>query len=434
MWGLYQAGMVLALALGGPVLLARRGRHYLATLPGRCGRHRGEAVQGALWLHAVSVGEVGVAATLARDLPAELPLLVTTVTPTGQARARAAFAGRGAVAYLPFDLAFAVDRFFARFHPRALVLVEGDYWPLVLATARRRGLPVAVVNGRVSDRGFGRMRRLRPLVRRLLGGVDRFGVQSDLDRERLLALGVPAERVVVTGNLKYETAEPRRDRALEARLSELAGGRPILVAGSTMAGEEGEVAAAFAALGGGERALLLLAPRHPERCGEVAALVAGRGFAVARRSALGGEGASGGEAAGGAAAGSGGRTDVLLLDTMGELAGLYAAAAAAFIGGTLVPTGGHNPLEPARLGVAVAAGPSMENFREVARRFDAAGAWRRVADAGELARVWGEWLADPVAAREQGARAAALVALNRGAAERTLELLGPILAEVQGAG
>jgi 3-deoxy-D-manno-octulosonic-acid transferase len=478
LWLLYEAGLGLALLIAGPFLLARRGRHYLPTLAGRlggAGREGGDgagresavggsrdgggggrdgaveeaggkgaaapcepasldetgaarrggsrtaAWRGSLWLHAVSVGEVGVAATLARALPPDLPLLVTTVTPTGQALARRAFAGRAQVAYLPFDLRPAVRRFWRRFAPAALVLVEGDYWPLLLREARRRGLPVAVVNGRVGDRSFRRMQRLRPLARLLFSGIERFGMQSAEDRGRLQALGVEAARLAVTGNLKFETAEPRADRGLAAVLGRLAGGRPVAIAGSTMPGEEEQVLAAFTALGGGRRALLVLAPRHPERWDEVDRLLRARGLAVARRSRLD---------LPPAAAGAEGVTapDAVLLDSLGELAALYSEAAAAFIGGTLVPTGGHNPLEAARYGIPIAAGPSMHNFRDMAERFDRAGAWRRVADAAELGRVWEEWLADPAAARRQGERAAALLAENRGALAGSLALLAPILA------
>lgn len=422
LWGLYQLAMAALLALAGPVLLLLRGRHYLPTLPGRLGRYRGEVVGGALWLHAVSVGEVAVAAALVRGLPPELPLLVTTVTPTGQQRARALFGDRPAtaVAYLPFELAFAVRRFFRRFSPRALVLVEGDLWPLVLRAARRRGLPTAVVNGRVSDATLGRLLRLRPLARRLYGAVDRWGVQSEQDRRRLAALGLGAERLSVTGNLKYESPEPPPLPALEERLAELAAGRPLLVAGSTMAGEEEQVAAAFAALGGGRRALLVIAPRHPERWDEAARLLERQGLVVRRRSRLD--------------AGPAARPDVLLLDTLGELAGLYRYAAAAFIGGTLVPTGGHNPLEPARFAVATAVGPSMENFRDMAERFTAAGAWARVSGAEELAAAWRHWLDDPAEAAAVGGRAAALVEANRGALQRSLQLLAPLVEAVRRGG
>jgi 3-deoxy-D-manno-octulosonic-acid transferase len=415
LWGLYQLAAGAALLAAGPFLLARRGSHYLPTLSGRLGRHAGGTpgppAKGALWIHAVSVGEVGVAATLARALPGEVPLLVTTVTPTGQARAWAAFAGRAAVAYLPFDLGFAVSRFFRRFEPGALVLVEGDYWPLILREARRRGLPVAVVNGRVGDRSFRRMRRLRPLLSTLFSGVGRFGVQSPEDRERLIRLGVAPERVAVTGNLKYESPEPESKPKLEETLRALAAGRPLLLAGSTMAGEEEPVLDAFEALGGGERALLVLAPRHPERWDEVDALLRSRGIDAVRRSRL--------------AAGL--RPAVVLLDSLGELAALYRLAAAAFIGGTLVSTGGHNPLEAARFGVPVAVGPSMHNFREMAEAFDRASAWCRVADARGLEEAWRGWLDDPAAAREQGERARRLLDENRGALARTLEMLAPIL-------
>jgi 3-deoxy-D-manno-octulosonic-acid transferase len=411
LWGLYQLATGAALVAAGPFLLARRGGHYLPTLPGRLGRSaRAPRVRGALWLHAVSVGEVGVAATLTRALPPEIPLLVTTVTPTGQERALKTFAGRAEVDYLPFDLGFAVRRFFRRHEPRALVLVEGDYWPLLLREARRRGLPVAVINGRVGDRSFRRMRRLHRLLDPLFAGVDRFGVQSGQDRERLAALGIPPERIAVTGNLKYESPEPPGKPDLEEDLRRLAAGRSILLAGSTMAGEEELVLEAFQQVG---EALLLLAPRHPERWNDVETLLRSRGIAYVRRSSL--------------PSPSSGRPAVVLLDSLGELAGLYRLAAAAFIGGTLVPTGGHNPLEAARFGVPLAVGPSMHNFREMAAAFDRAGAWRRVNDSGALAAAWREWLDDSAAARETGERGLRLLEENRGALARTLEMLEGIL-------
>ena len=422
MWILYQIAHAVLLLLAAPVLLVLRGRHYLPTLPGRLGGHSGPVVRGPVWLHAVSVGEVAVAATLARALPEDVPLLVTTVTPTGQQRAREIF-GRGSrfeprasVAYLPFDLGFAVRRFLRRFEPRALVLVEGDYWPLILRHVRRRGLPVAVVNGRVGDANARRLARLGPLTRPLFRAVDRFGVQSPRDRDRLIAAGVDPERITVTGNLKYESPEPVRRPELETRIRELASGRPVLVAGSTMRGEEPQVLDAFEALD--RAALLLLAPRHPERWDDVGRLLAQRasrrGSRSLRRSEWGPDARR--------PAPEGG-IDVLLLDSLGELAGLYALAHAAFIGGTLVPTGGHNPLEPARFAVPVVAGPSMENFRDMAAELDRDGAWVRACDAHELAAVWNRWLADPDAAREVGRRGATVVERNRGALERTLAML-----------
>lgn len=420
MWLLYQILYAVTLLVAAPFLLLRRGGHYLRTLPGRLTIRlpppRGDR---PLWLHAVSVGEVGVAHTLAAALPEDTPLLVTTVTPTGQERARAQVAGRADVTYLPVDLGFAVSRFLRRCRPGALVLVEGDYWPLVLARLHRRGVPVAVINGRVGDATFRRLRWMRPLLRHYFGAVGRFGVQSAEDRRRLVALGVDAARVEVTGNLKFDTPEPVPLPALAAHLERLAGGRPLLVAGSTMEGEEEQVLAAFRAAGGGDRALLVLAPRHPERWDEVARLVAAEGFETARRSRL--------EQEGGGHGGGSARPDVLLLDSLGELASVYRHAAVAFIGGTLVPTGGHNPLEPARFGVPIAVGPSLENFRDMAALFDAADAWQRVDDATALGDACHRWLDDPAAARLVGERAQRLVDANRGAVERTRALIEPLL-------
>jgi 3-deoxy-D-manno-octulosonic-acid transferase len=253
------------------------------------------------------------------------------------------------------------------------------------------------------------MRRLRRLLGPLFAGVGRFGVQSAQDRDRLLELGIEPGRVAVTGNLKYESPEPARKPELEEALRELAGGRPLLLAGSTMPGEEAMVLDAFRRAGGGEKAFLVLAPRHPERWNEVDALL--RGENAVRRTALP----------------AAGRPAVVLLDSLGELAGLYRLAAAAFIGGTLVPTGGHNPLEAARFGVPLAVGPAMFNFREMAEAFDRAGAWKRVADSGELGAVWREWLNEPETGREIGGRALRLVEENRGAVGKTMAMLKEVL-------
>lgn len=425
MWKLYQTAMASALLLAAPYLLARRGRHYLTTFPGRLGRFEGACQEGAVWLHAVSVGEVGVARTLARALPESLPLLVTTVTPTGQSQARAAFQKpRSTVTYLPFDLRFAVERFFNRFRPAALILIEGDYWPLVLATAKRRGVPVAVVNGRISQRSFPRLRRLQRLSPRLnrafFSSIERFGVQTSEDERRLVELGVDAERIHATGNLKYDTPEPQSHPELEAAIRQLADGRAILVAGSTMNGEEQLLLDALERRGGGEGLLLVLAPRHPERWDGVARELSRRPAPWVRRSDL----PKGDETARADA----GRIDVVLLDSLGELASLYRVADIAFIGGTLVPTGGHNPLEPARFGVPVLVGPSMDNFQQIAADFEGAEAWSQVRNANELGEVLGAWLDDPELARETGRRAAELIASGRGAVGRTLELLEPLLA------
>ncbi len=413
MWLLYQLATTVALILAAPFLLIGRGGHYLPTLRGRLGLAPPPSPgERPLWIHAVSVGEVGVADTLIQALPSELPLLVTTVTPTGQARARARFADRAAVTYLPFELGLPVRRLFDRYEPRALVLVEGDLWPLVLREAVRRQLPVMVVNGRVGLRSFRRMRRLRALLGPLLQPVKRFAVQGSGDRQRLEELGVEPERIVETGNLKFDTPTPPATPQAEALVRRLAGGRPVLMAGSTMSGEEAAALTGLREAGGGDAAMLVLAPRHPERWGEVAELLTRSGLEITRRSAPGATS----------------RPAVLLLDSLGELAGLYRLAAGAFVGGTLVPTGGHNPLEAARFAVPVVVGPSMENFADIAARFDAEDAWARVTDGAELGAVWQRWLAAPQEAPALGERGRQIVEANRGALDRTLELLVPLTA------
>ncbi len=418
MWILYQTAVAAALAVAGPLLLLRRGRHYLPTLRGRLGGYDGRRVEEPLWLHAVSVGEARVAATLAAGLGAERDLVVTTTTPTGQQQAIALLGSRAAIAYFPFDLGFAVRRFLGRFAPRALVLVEGDYWPLVLRHARRRSIPIAVVNGRVGDGTFRRWQRWKSLARRLYGAVDRFAVQTQLDRERLEALGVEARRIHVTGNLKFDAEAPPPAEEAEACLEALAGGRPIVVAGSTMPGEEATVLDAFRRATGGREALLVVAPRHPERWNEVAGEIEGGGFTLVRRGDL--EPAQAAEA---------GRPDVVLLDSLGELAAIYRLAVAAFVGGTLAPTGGHNPIEPALFGVPTAVGPSMHNFKDTAARFDEAAAWRRVAEVDDLAAFFGAALDGDL--EELGIRARELVESHRGATARTLEALAPLLARLE---
>jgi len=427
-WTVYQLLVVMALMVAAPFLLAGRGRHYLATLRGRLGLDFGPSSQDVppidrVWIHAVSVGEVAVAATLIAKLPKDLPLVVTTVTPTGQDHANQLFgvsaSHRVKVAYLPFDVGFAVSRFFKSFAPTCLILVEGDYWPLILETARRRNVPVAVVNGRVGKRSGDRLKRI-PWLSKILffDAIHRFAMQTPLDGRRLVEGGAASERIQVVGNLKFDSAVPEPKPQLEATLERLANGRAILLAGSTMAGEDPQVLDAFLGLGAGDRALLLLAPRHPQRFDSAADLLRERSLTFLRRSNL--DSNQPGDPS------TAGSPDVVLLDTLGELASLYRIADIAFIGGTLVPTGGHNPLEPALFSVPTVVGPAMTNFQEIADQFDEAGAWGRVADSAELTALWKTWLANPQEAREFGLRASDLLAANRGALERTLSLLNPL--------
>lgn len=422
MWFLYQLAMAAGLGVAAPVLLARRGRHYLPTLPARLGRLPEARGTSPLWLHAASVGEAGVAATLARALPPDLDLVVTTVTPTGQAAAEKLFepltaGGRSVVVtYLPFDLGLLVGRFLDRYAPRGLVLFESELWPLLLRDCRRRSIPVAVLNARISDRSYGRMKRAGRLYRRfLLDPLGRLGAQSPQDEERLLSLGARPARTSLTGNLKFDTPEPLPVAGLEQALRDLAADRPILVAGSTMPGEEPIVLDAFERLG--REALLVLAPRHPERFDEVWREVEARSLAAMRRSRI--------VAAAGALPASAPR--IVLLDSLGELASIYRLASAAFIGGTLVPTGGHNPIEAARFGVPVIVGPSMENFRRIARDLEAADGLTLAPDGEALTEAWRRLLDRPDEAAEQGRRGLAIVDRNRGAVKRSVELLSELV-------
>ncbi len=432
MWVLYQIAIVALLLVAAPVLFIRRGRHYLETLPARLGRLPPAGGDRPLWLHAASVGETTVAATLARSLPADLDLVVTSVTPTGQAEAKRLFGplarnGRNVVVtYLPFDLGPWHERFLRRYSPRALVLLESELWPLLLRRCRRRGMPVLVLNTRISDRSFARMKRARRGVRRLLlDPVGRFGAQSPQDVERLLSLGASPAQVMLTGNLKFDSPEPPSIARLETALRRLAARRPIIVAGSTMPGEEEQVLEAFCRLG--RDAMLILAPRHPERFEGAWRELKERALVALRRSllavggnvervALSAEDLQGEER-------DGAPPDAILLDTLGELASVYRLANVAFIGGTLVPTGGHNPIEAARFGVPVTVGPSMENFRRIAADFQAAEALTVVGDSAALSAAWRRLLDDSDAAAAQGGRGRDLVERNRGAVERSAALL-----------
>jgi 3-deoxy-D-manno-octulosonic-acid transferase len=448
-WLGYQALYALLSLVAAPFLWMKKGglkrdglRHYLATLPGRTTRDLPEMPVGCraescrtVWLHAVSVGEAMVATTLVQTLVKTLPddvcVVVTTVTPTGQRQARNGLKrlienGRVAVTYLPFDLRPFLSRFHRRFRPTALVLVEGDFWPLTLSDAKCRGLAVAVVNGRSSDRAFGRQRRLGRVNDVFYRHVDVFGVQTADDARRFEALGVDPAKLHVTGNLKFDAPPPDEKPELERTIRALAGDRPILVAGSTMGSTGGATADpsedemvldAFEAVGEAHDAVLVLAPRHPERFGAVADLLVRRGLPFVRRSET---------AAVDTAVES---PAVILLDTLGELSRVYCLARAAFIGGTLVPTGGHNPLEPAQFAVPTVVGPSMHNFREMAAIFDREGAWSRVDDTAGLARQWTAWLDDAAAAEAVGRRGRRLLEDGAGAVARSLALIEPLLAK-----
>lgn len=408
----HTAKLLLDLLLVQPFLALARGGEYRRFLVGRMGGRTQPAGRGGLWIQAPAAGEIRLAASLLRTLPESLPVVITTYFGNGNSQrlAREAFGDRVALAYLPYPLEPALLRFRRHFAPRAYLQIESRGWPLLPASLHAPRIPLTLVNAYVAERQ--RRQLERPLLRPLLTRLSAVGAQSEEDRERLVELGVPRERVAVTGNLKFELPEPEPIPELETRLRSLAGGRPILVAGSVEPGDESlAVLEAFGDLGGGAHALLLLAPRGPKVAGEVETLARREGYETVRRTALP----------------DSGRPDVVLLDSLGELARLYRLATAAFVGATLVPRGGHNPLEAARFGVPVAVGPSMQHFESIATLFDRAAAWRRVGDASELAAVWKSWLDDPAAARDVGERGSRLIEENRGALQRSLELLEPVL-------
>ena len=370
-----------------------------------------------IWVHAVSVGEVLAVSRLVAELDAALPefrVVVSTTTRTGQALARERF-GMERVFYAPLDLPWAVRRRIEELKPRMLVLAETEFWPNLLAGCFRRGIPVVVVNARISDRSWPRYLRLKRLWRPILGRLTRVLAQTETDAERLRALGCGG--VAVGGNLKFDVRASRESSATKL-LEELGGGLRFVVAGSTLEGEEEELLAAWPkVLDSDPELVMVLAVRHPERLGSVVALLEGSGFRWRRRSAMGKAALAAGE--------------IVLLDSMGELASMYSLAAVAFVGGSLVAAGGHNPLEPAQFGVPVVMGEHYENFRgivEAMRR--AGGIW--IEEPGDLQIGLSELVADRRLAAEIGERGRAIYMAEGGATGRVVEAIRDVLAGVQG--
>ena len=367
---------------------------------------------GGVWIQAVSVGEVELSRRLLRELRdrhCELPVLVTATTATGLALAGRTMAGAATVVACPLDLPGAVSNVFDGVRPRLLVLVETELWPELMHQASKRGVPVAVVNGRLSDASVTRYRRLGRIMRPLLEPLSLVLVRDFSDAERFTSLGIPEGCIQVTGNIKYDLEPDAEPLRWSERIQSLADGRPVVVAGSTMDGEEALVLDAVTAAGHqGPAPFLILAPRHPERFAAVAELLDRRGVNFVRRS----EEPTNRESA-----------DVFLLDTIGELARAYQLGSVAFIGGSLVATGGHNPLEPAVWGVPVLSGGYIFNFQEVYDEMVAAGAAQLVAGGAELSSAIARWLTDPEAARAAGDAGRGVVERNRGATARTVDAL-----------
>jgi len=413
----------------------RRGK-YLANLGARFGTVPPEVKRkcgGCIWIHSVSVGEVLAALPLARDLKKEFPdkpLVISTTTETGQKLARERMEFADGVIYFPFDWAWAARRVMRALRPACVVILETEIWPNFLRVAHREGVPVIFANGRISDRSMRRYSRLlslfgfvlRPFLRKTLSYPALFLAQTDKDAARVEELGMPPDRVRVTGNLKYDSPEPPESEFGRwlARAVEKYGRRPLIVAGSVTAGEEPLVLIAFGVLQGEMRnAFLVLAPRKPDRFDAAAKHIEESQRGYIRRSAISPASNDG------LALSSG--TSVLLLDSIGELAGIYRCADAVYVGGSMVPAGGHNVLEPAGFGKPPLFGTSMENFSGIADLLLARHAARRVENPEDLGVAWIELIGAPEKNRAMGEAARAIVEENRGATRRTVDQIAGVL-------
>jgi len=444
MYAAYSVLIVAFFVAVSPYLLyqAIRYRKYIASLPQRMGylpvsfNLDGDE---SIWIHAVSVGEVLTARALLPQLHERYPrlrLFVSTTTMAGQQIAKG-LPYVDEVFYFPFDLGFTVNRTLRLVRPRLFVMMETEIWPNVLRACHRDGVKIALVNGRISTRSFPRYRFARFFFRRVLSHVDRFCMQSDESARRIVEIGAPRDRVVVTGSLKFDSLEFGSDKPQDApprgaafapsvldvhqrgrnrvlRYFRVAPTRPVVIAASTLKGEEEPVLEAFQRIRATiPNALLIIAPRKPERFGDVERLVRRAGWNVARRSEL--------------RVDADPRHDVVILDTIGELAQLFHVATVVFVGGSLVDAGGHNILEPAVFGKPIVFGPHMHNFAEISQTFLDNGAAIQVRAARELETVLLELLGDPVRRASLGAAARALVEANRGARGKTLAVLADLL-------
>jgi len=396
-----------------------RDRSYWQALGERFGWGAKQQSASTLWLHAVSLGEMSAAAPLVRALKARYPqnpLVLTTATPTGRARAADLFGDSVDVRFLPYDTPGAVGRFLNRIRPRLAIIMETELWPNLFSECARRGVPMVLGSARLSAKSVSRYRRLGSLFRGIFSANTWVAAQSDEDAERFMAIGAQSTRTRVIGNIKFdmELGPDVVARGRELR-SSFGRARPTWIAGSTHAGEEEQVLAAHEELrAGGLDSLLLLVPRHPDRFDGVADLLSSRGTRFTRRSS----GVAPDES-----------TQVVFVDTVGELAALYAAADVAFVGGSLVPIGGHNLLEPAALGLPVLTGPHHFNSKDIAGLMLSQGAAFQVADSHDLAAVLHRLLRDDEERRRIGSIGRHIVESNRGSLARLLELIEPLLAD-----
>ncbi|MGA8440579.1 MAG: 3-deoxy-D-manno-octulosonic acid transferase [Candidatus Sulfotelmatobacter sp.] len=421
---LYSMALAVALLVSLPYWMFQMARHgkYHKALAERLGQvpsrlQSPERRDPTIWVHAVSVGEVLAVAGLVEEWQHRFPrhrIFVSTTTDTGQRLARKRF-GEANVFYFPMDFAFAVRPYLRSLHPQLVIIAETEFWPNFLRLADASGARIAIVNARISDRSWPRYRRFRGLLRKVLANVDLFLAQTEEDATRLRDIGAGTQRVRVTGNLKFDIPVPAPPAIVESVRKSIraSAAGPVLVCGSTVEGEERLLLKAFEnVLVPHPGAGMILAPRHPERFPSVAELLEQMSIRFWRRSLWNGEPLNGG---------------VLLLDTIGELAALYALADIAFVGGSLVPRGGHNIIEPAQHGVATVVGNHTENFRDMVKLFQCREAVRVVGPA-ELPLVFLELLANDAERGALGRRAAETLRSQIGATARTVDELQRMMA------
>ena len=430
----YNLALLAALVVGAPWWLwkmatTHKYRAGIGERLGGTGRIRSLISSGSarpvLWLHAVSVGEVIAASRLVGELDSAFPqyrLFISTTTRTGQDLARQRF-GADRVFYCPLDLPWAVRAYLNALQPRVLILAETEFWPNLLDGCYRRNVPVAVVNARVSDRSWPRYRALKALWRPFLSRLSRMLAQSEVDAERLRVIGCRSERVSVAGNLKFDVraaAEADVTRVLKKYAADLR----FVVAGSTLEGEEAALLQAWPQLLAADPQLaMVVAPRHPERFAAVATLLGQSGIPWIRRSDWRSQSAD--------AIPQLRPGQIILLDTIGELASVYSLASVAFVGGSIATAGGHNPLEPAQFGVPIVMGPNYANFRAITEDLLADQALR-ITQPGGLAATLIDLLNDRRSAEAMGARARRVFELQAGATARCVQAIRELLTELTG--
>jgi 3-deoxy-D-manno-octulosonic-acid transferase len=427
MYTIYSVSIVLFIAILSPYFLyqALRYRKYIRNLPQRLGylplSFNFDAEE-SIWIQAVSVGEVLTVRALLPQLRERYPRLrifVSTTTMTGQNVARTNVQGVDGVFYFPLDLPFVVRRTLAVVKPRLFIMMETELWPNLLRECRRAGVKTVLVNGRISARSHPRYMLARRFFRRVLNDVDRCCMQSEESARRIIEIGAPRDRVTVTGSLKFDSLEipgsvPDRGHNRVLRYFRIPPERPVIIAASTLRGEEEPVLDAFQRIRATwGNALLIIAPRKPERFVEAERLAQQRGWRVARRKELPVDAEP--------------RVDVVILDTIGELAQLYQIATLVFVGGSLADAGGHNILEPAVFGKPIVFGPHMHNFAEISRTVLENRGAVQVHSATGLETVLVDLLSDPVRRASLGAAARALVEANRGARQRSLAVITQLL-------